>query len=273
MEEELADWADRLEEVASSLQGFDSRKVRVFGACGSTQDPARDLGVGSIVAAGRQTSGRGRLGRKWLSDPGEGIAISLGLPMASPDQACVAAAIASMRAVRGALAGHGISRAVQERVALKFPNDLVDRATGRKLGGILVEVSDGVAIVGIGINVHAREWPAAIPAISIEELIGSPPPARIAIMERLPVTLERTWSEGAMDLDRAFAAAHAPTGGGVEIGIGEDEDAPDVLRGVLIRLSPRRHLVVGIDDQEVEIPVDRARILSWIPEDLRSSGT
>lgn len=273
MEEELADWADRLEDVASTSGGFDSRRVRVFEACRSTQDPARDLGVGSIVVAGRQTSGRGRLGREWRSDRGEGVAISLGLPTAPPDQACVAAAIASMVAVRGALAVHGTPEAVRERIALKFPNDLVDRATGRKLGGILVEVSDGVAIVGIGINVHAREWPEEIPGISIEELIGSSPPPRIAIMERLPAELERTWSKAVLDLDLAFAAAHAPTGGGVEIGIGEDQDATDVIRGRLIRLDPRRRLVVEIDGREVGIPVDRARILSWVPEDLRSSGT
>lgn len=225
------------------------------------------------MVAGRQTSGRGRLGRAWLDDRGEGIAISLGLPAAPSDQACVAAAIASMAAVRGALVDHGTPDELVGRVALKFPNDLVDRVTGRKLGGILVEISDGIAIVGIGINVHRREWPDGIPAISIAELIHSPAPSRLEIMERLLIQLDRAWARDSTDLDRAFADAHAPTGGEVEIGIGEDLEAGNAIRGRLIRLEPRRHLVVEIDGREVEVPVDRARILSWTPGDLRSPGT
>ena len=53
------------------------------------------------------------------------------------------------------------------RIGLKFPNDLLDRNTGRKFGGILVEVIDGVAVVGIGLNLGRRTWPPDVPATSL----------------------------------------------------------------------------------------------------------
>ena len=272
MDEELEDWADRLEATAESTR-FDSGKVRVFARCDSTQDPARDLGIGSIVTTSRQSAGRGRLGRTWVEDRGTGIAVSLGLQEIPPEQACIAVAVAAMTALRGAMVEGGATPEEAGRVALKFPNDLVDRRGGRKIGGILVEVSGDLAVVGIGLNIHPREWPEGVEGISIAELAPVADLSRIEILERLLVEVDRAWSLPADRLDEVFAADHAPTGGMVRIGIGEDPDPSSSISGRLVDLDPRRRLLVDGDRGSVEVPVERARILSWTPHEIRPSGT
>lgn len=110
----------------------------------STQEVARDLPIGSVVVADHQTAGRGRLARQWEAPPGSALLASFVLephPLLSL-AAGVAAAVACGPDVR-----------------LKWPNDLMLR--GRKLGGILVEVGAGKAVVGIGINLTSAPPGAA----------------------------------------------------------------------------------------------------------------
>ena len=272
MDEELEEWSDRIEAKAASTR-FDPTRVRVFSRCDSTQDPARDLGIGSVVTASRQSAGRGRLGRAWVEDQETGIAVSFGLEAIPPDQACIAVAVACVKAVRGVLLERGASPEQVGRVGLKFPNDLVDRRGGRKIGGILVEVSGDLAVVGIGLNLHPRRWPVGIEGISVADLAPGLNLARIEFLERLLVEVDRAWSLPAEQLDAYFAAEHAPTGGRVDIGIGDDSDPSARITGRLRDLEPRRRLVVDGDRGPIEVPVDRARILSWTPHDLRSPTT
>lgn len=266
--DELADWSDRLERAVVGTR-FDPRRVRVMATCDSTQDHARNLGSGSVVTTGRQVAGRGRLGRSWIDDRGAGIAISLALPALPPDLACIATAVATLDAVRSSLSGDDAGAAgAGRRLGLKFPNDLVDRETGRKVAGILVEVVDGVAVVGIGLNVRRRDWPAGLNAIGLEELIGTPMtriPTRIEILEHLLPAIDRSWGASPSDLDRIFAAEHVPTGEPVDI----EEDVVGGpsrrVRGMLRSIDPRRTLEVETREGLVVIMAARARILSWGP--------
>jgi BirA family biotin operon repressor/biotin-[acetyl-CoA-carboxylase] ligase len=101
----------------------------------STQDVARDLPIGSVVVADHQTAGRGRQSHLWEAPAGAALLVSFVLkpnPLLS-----LAAGVAATEAC-----GRG--------VRLKWPNDLL--LGGRKVGGILVEVSPTKAICGIGIN-------------------------------------------------------------------------------------------------------------------------
>lgn len=106
-----------------------------LGSVTSTQEVAAELPIGSIVVADHQTQGRGRLGRAWDGRPGSGLYATFVLKV-SP-LILFAAGVASARACGPA-------------VRLKWPNDLV--LAGRKLGGILAEIRQGRALVGIGIN-------------------------------------------------------------------------------------------------------------------------
>lgn len=127
-----------------------------FETVGSTNAEAlARAGAGSpcwIVAA-RQTAGRGRRGRQWVSEPGNLHASLLLLdpaPAAAAAQLCFVAALALHDAVLDA--AHGLAPA---DLKLKWPNDLL--LAGGKVAGILVEGASGrdarfAAAVGFGVN-------------------------------------------------------------------------------------------------------------------------
>ena len=99
---------------------------------------------GTLVTTDDQTAGRGRVGRSWKALPGHMLALSLILrPTFPPHFLVMASALAVAEA---------IERVTGLHADIKWPNDvLID---GRKVCGILIEVSDGVAILGIGLNVN-----------------------------------------------------------------------------------------------------------------------
>ncbi len=102
------------------------------------------------VIAGKQTGGRGRLGRSWESPAEKGIYISVVLkPDMAPAESPIltfAAAVAVVDAIRAAT---GI------KAGIKWPNDVI--IDGKKVCGILLEMSSeadkvNYIIVGIGVN-------------------------------------------------------------------------------------------------------------------------
>ena len=117
----------------------------------STQDLARaELDrLPVVVAAQRQTAGRGRGGAAWLSAP-RALAVSLAFHPAAEDPRpfSLMAGVAAARCLEG--------------VSLKWPNDLM--TGGAKVGGILVERADEV-VIGMGINLWWPEAPAGIGAL------------------------------------------------------------------------------------------------------------
>jgi len=160
------------------------RDPLVFQKTTSTNDViaslARDgAAEGAVVFAEEQTAGRGRLGRRWASDPSLGLWFSLLLRPAMPlalwprITLWIAFAIA-----------HGIEDYARAQpsttplapLALKWPNDL--HLSGRKLAGILVETSLGeqpFATAGIGLNINHPSFPPPLDstATSLRIAIGS----------------------------------------------------------------------------------------------------
>ena len=115
-----------------------------------------------FVVAERQSAGRGRRGRAWVSEPGNLYATLLVVdpaPAALSPQICFVAALALYDAVLDACAG-----LAPARLKLKWPNDLLlDQA---KVAGILVEgttLAGGKLAAAIGIGVNCRHHPAATP--------------------------------------------------------------------------------------------------------------
>lgn len=138
---------------------------------------------GTVLIAGHQTGGRGRMGRTFQSPDGQGVYLSVILrPNCMPAQLMhltCAAGVAMMQAVE---AVSGI------RPQMKWINDLVvDR---KKLGGILTEMSVNkglvdYAVVGIGINClqQPEDFPPEIAglATSLSLAAGHPiTPAKLA---------------------------------------------------------------------------------------------
>jgi BirA family biotin operon repressor/biotin-[acetyl-CoA-carboxylase] ligase len=141
--------------------------VHAFGTIGSTNAEAlarAQAGQGGplFVAAERQSAGRGRRGREWVSEPGNLYATLLVVdpaPAALSPQVCFVAALALHDAVLDACAG-----LAPARLQLKWPNDLLlDQA---KVSGILVEgtsLTNGKLAAAIGIGVNCAHHPADTP--------------------------------------------------------------------------------------------------------------
>ena len=104
----------------------------------------------TLVLADHQTSGRGRLGRRWVSAPGTSLLFSFILrPALEPQQGLLLTLLA------GLSMGEACREVAGTDVRCKWPNDLLLREG--KVGGILTEarVRRGrlmSVVVGVGIN-------------------------------------------------------------------------------------------------------------------------
>jgi BirA family biotin operon repressor/biotin-[acetyl-CoA-carboxylase] ligase len=168
--------------LQACISGLPLGLLRYFDSVGSTNDEATrwaEEGAPhlSLVVAGEQTSGKGRMGRRWYTRPGGALAVSLVL---RPDQ--LGLILPPRITGLGALA---VCEALQENYGLgaqvKWPNDVL--VGDHKLAGVLVEASWlgeelQAAILGIGINVALDSVPPAgeldFPATSVEAALGSP---------------------------------------------------------------------------------------------------
>ncbi len=142
--------------------------VRHYDRLGSTNDEARRLADagephGTVVHADEQSSGRGRLSRRWFSPPGNlylSIVLRLDLPPPRGVEVGFLAALAVADAVDALLPRH-------VRAKLKWPNDVLVQEG--KIAGILVEQAGAAMILGIGLNVlHA---PGEVP-YQISTIVG-----------------------------------------------------------------------------------------------------
>ena len=105
---------------------------------------------GSVLIAGLQTGGRGRMGRSFHSPAGMGIYLSVIL---RPD--CLPSQLMHLTCAAGVAMMDAVEQVSGIRPQVKWINDLV--INGKKLGGILTEMSVNqgsvdYAVIGIGIN-------------------------------------------------------------------------------------------------------------------------
>jgi len=147
---------------------------------GSTNDVAKELAAegapeGTVVLAEEQTSGRGRMGRRWTAPAGACLLCSIlfrsDLPPAQVQQLTMLCSLAAADAVW---------QVADLSVALKWPNDLIiiqpptsnlQSLNWRKLAGVLTETGVGerevkFVVVGVGVNVNVP--PDALPSLSPE---------------------------------------------------------------------------------------------------------
>jgi len=128
---------------------------------------------GSVCLAERQSAGRGRRGRRWVSPFGGNLYLSLlwRYPLAPVQLSGLS--LAAGVAVARALAAAGASD-----LGLKWPNDLHWRR--RKLAGLLLEVAGesqgpSYVIVGVGVNLRMDPVPAAVidqPWVDLDRVLG-----------------------------------------------------------------------------------------------------
>lgn len=176
------------------------KRVLYYDELGSTQDMAEKLArngeeEGVVVIGGKQTRGRGRRGRGWLSPAEGGVYFSLilrtHLRPVNMLQIPMLIGVALVRAIR-AITGLPAN--------IKWPNDI--HIGNRKVAGILTEINCEVdrvnyIIPGIGINVNTQS--ASIKtannlATSLAEELGAEV-SRVQLIRRILVELEEVYLE------------------------------------------------------------------------------
>ncbi len=178
------------------------RNLLYFRQLASTSDQLRGLAreeaaEGTVVIADAQLKGKGRWGRTWFATQGENLTFSILLrPTIEPRMAGLLAPLVGVACLK-VLTGEPYGVAC----ALKWPNDLM--ASGRKLGGILIELSAELerihyVIVGLGLNVNCtfetapsevRERAASM------RLVTGKTWRRVPLLQRLLAALEQEYRQ------------------------------------------------------------------------------
>jgi BirA family biotin operon repressor/biotin-[acetyl-CoA-carboxylase] ligase len=174
--------------------------IHYFEEVDSTMDVARELARKqcphfTVVIAGRQKKGRGRLKRIWLSSEGGlyfTIVVRPNIPPVLSSRVNFAASMTLAQTLRNMF---------NINAMVKWPNDvLVD---GKKISGILSEMEaeiDRVSFIsiGIGINVNNDPTPYEPMATSLKKILGKEIP-RIEVLKAFLNDFEHTLNDTDLD--------------------------------------------------------------------------
>ena len=226
--------------------------IRTVAETGSTNADmlllARDgAEEGLWLRAERQTAGRGRLGRAWLSPDGNLYASTLvRLRPGNPQPASLA--LVAAVALQEAIAVFGVT------AELKWPNDLL--LHGAKLSGILLERLGDAVVIGIGVNVaHHPDLPDR-PTTSLAAA-GTPVVAQTlldVLAESFARWLARWRGEGLGPVRTAWLAAAHPAGTALTARLPDGSTREGLFDGLdpdgalILRLaSGERHVIHAAD--------------------------
>jgi len=147
----------------------------------------------TVIIAEKQTGGKGRLGRKWLSPKG-GIWLSIILyPQISPSYIPRITLMTAVAVVKA------IEKYTQIEAKIKWPNDIL--VNGKKACGILTEMSAELdlinwVVVGIGINANINQGEFTDDlrdtSISLKEVLGKEI-SRISLVRTLLKEFEKDY--------------------------------------------------------------------------------
>lgn len=222
---------------------------------GSTNDEARRLAQngaaeGTLIITDHQTSGRGRVDRRWEAPPGSSLLMSLIFrPPLAPDQ------VQRLTMVCGLAVLDAIESETGLQVDLKWPNDVV--VGDAKVAGILTEIgSEGskvdFVVVGLGLNVNLD--PAWLPdgllmsATSLSRELERPV-ARLPLLWALLRAMERRYTalKAGLSPHREWADRLAALGRPVTV-----STTGEVLEGIAEGVNADGALLVRLDSGRLE---------------------
>lgn len=229
--------------------------------CSSTNDLARILAEGkapegTVVAAGYQTFGRGRMGRQWRCQPDQDITASLILYPSLP----LADAFLEIESL-----ALGITEAIEKVCSLiptiKWPNDILIH--DKKIAGILPESAisgDAIdwMILGFGVNVNSIfpvGHPLARTATSLKTLGADVRPAELLAEIVVATEFNRSHRTKA-HVHHFFKQRMKMLGKEIHV-----EQNGKVLTGIATDLTRRGELVVRIDGNTVFVQFGDATIV------------
>lgn len=228
--------------------------IRTVAQTGSTNADmlllARDgAGEGVWLRAERQRAGKGRLGRSWVSEPGNLYASTL-VRLRAGDPAAASLALVAAVALHQAV---GVFLQIG-RAQLKWPNDLL--LDGAKLSGILLERSGDAIVVGIGVNLA---YHPDLPDRATTSLAAKGAPVDPAIFADVLADSFARWltvwrGSGLGAIRDAWLAAAHPVGTALTVRLPDGEtrdglfDGLDADGALILRLaSGERHVIHAAD--------------------------
>jgi len=215
---------------------------------------------GTIILADRQTAGRGRLGRTWLSEPGKNLTFSLILrPNISPQHI----------GILSLYAGFSVASAIEHLTGIsptcKWPNDvLLDQ---KKCCGILSEIvfleKNQVAIVvGIGININQEVFPGELHERATSLSLASGKPfGRLTVLAETLKRLEENYTfiqTGAFStiIDN-WKRYSALLGASITV-----DQSGTYLSGIASRLADDGGLIITTEGKEVKVLAGDVTVIS-----------
>lgn len=227
-----------------SLVGQGDAVVEYHESTGSTNDRAFELAnedapEGSIVVAGRQEAGRGRLGKTWAS-PSGGLYVSI---LLRPDTAMLRRLPVTL------LGGVAVAEAIEETTPLttelKWPNDV--HIDGKKVAGILGELKRDVLVLGIGINIVEPKGGLEGDAKDSAAFLSPDPPKAEAVLAELLKRFEDHYQSvragGGVGILSSASARMPMLGKKIRIAL-----ANRTLTGIASGLTQTGALVVELED-------------------------
>jgi BirA family biotin operon repressor/biotin-[acetyl-CoA-carboxylase] ligase len=219
-------------DIEGLRRGHPQRAIDYYSSLDSTMRLAAGRALGHIVIADEQTAGQGRHGHSWHSERGSGIYFST-----------VLRPTPLLTLALGLATGEAITVATGIACDLRWPNDVM--IGGKKAAGILVQMVEGAAIGGIGINVNHTVFPAdlADEAISLRMHAGREF-SRFEILMALIPAVETFVPMARETILRLFQQASSYAGGRRVV----VEQPEGLVVGVTSGLTEDGYLVVRKDD-------------------------
>jgi BirA family biotin operon repressor/biotin-[acetyl-CoA-carboxylase] ligase len=197
----------------------------------STMTIAATKPLGTVVIADEQTAGQGRHGHSWHSERGAGLYCSIVLE-SSP----------LLTLALGLATAEAIAQTTGIACDLRWPNDVM--IGSRKVAGILVQLADGKAIAGIGINVNHTAFPEAIAHEATSLRIEGAQITRDVLLEALLRAVESFVHEDAPTILRLFTHASSYAAGR-RVTVRQPDG---VIEGTTAGLDASGFLIVRKDD-------------------------
>ncbi len=226
-------------------------ELRAYDEIDSTNEEARRLARDGVIGptwiwAKRQTAGRGRRGREWVSLSG-----NLFCTLLRPLEHDLTTA-AQLSFVASLAAGSLIRSHVEaSAVSLKWPNDVL--LEGRKVSGILLEsirasTDTSSLAIGIGVNLISYPTDTEFPATSLAKFVKSPKSG--AALEQLMRCFDEVYGQWARDgfdpIREAWLSKAAGLGQAIDVRLPNE-----TLSGVFDTISEIGELQLILPDGEM----------------------
>jgi BirA family biotin operon repressor/biotin-[acetyl-CoA-carboxylase] ligase len=209
---------------------------------------ASGLEEGVWLRAECQTGGRGRLGRSWVSPPGNLYASTLVRIRPNDPPAATLALVAAVALEET------VSAYVPGMAVLKWPNDVLIH--GAKLSGVLLERAGDAVVIGIGVNLahHPTDIERSATSLAAHNVAVAPENFIETLAEAFARWVECWRGQGVDTVCRRWVAIAHPTGTPLNVRLPDGPaidglfDGLDADGALILRLADGTRRVIHAGD-------------------------